>query len=270
LERYYPVIQTEIDGNITILVSAVGAPHPYSIDTYGLRLTCRFSDGQERQFSLDNPAAATDIVAEAIIAATVPEPPTQCSLFSLYNNHSVLLHRGPPKRLTSSQGVVADIQPTVTAFYDATMMPDGRVKVDPALRDAPAGKPTTYRDNQGRIDLAFAPRPLDLDELLGIEVSTDQPLKISMNLISKDKTVWRYYPPLKKGRPNLILFSPVGFKNISSLEGFDRIGMTVYTSDLAQVAHLSFGRVFVIKNQLQLYNYFSRHGGELRFATGRN
>lgn len=259
LRRHFPVYARVVTGVNRIAISAVGAPHPYSIDTYALELEC--SDGNTTEHhSLPNPTDVKRPVVERAMLDVVTHldsATTRCRVTAEYVGHRLVLYEAPVRVLPDPVAPGVEITVRHEALFDA-WSPDGqRIVIDPERRHGEPGMPETYLDTQGRLVLTpVAPIPFGRDDLLGFEFEADGPLRLGVTLQSKAHDYFRYYPATPAGERVLVLLSPLGFDGGAQIESIERLVFFFYTDQQKQPVVLTPTRVSVFRNGVELREYF--------------
>jgi len=261
LQRHFPVHARTVAGVNYLTVSALGAPHPYSIDTYALYLEC--SDGsRQAKFAIPNP---TDTRLPVVQRAMLNTPTdldvakTKCRVDAEYVGKRFTIYEAPVVVLkgVAVPGHAKDF--AVEASLDAVPGPSGSFIVDPARRSSPIGSPDTYLDTQGR--LVITPRAsiaITANKLVGIEFDANGPLKVGVMIVSSGREFFRYYPATLAGERTLVLLSPLGFDGGEKMTSLDRLTMYIYTDQQKRSVTITPRKLIIFNNQVELYEYFKR------------
>ncbi|MCD6681077.1 MAG: D-glucuronyl C5-epimerase family protein [Burkholderiaceae bacterium] len=259
LQRQFPVYVLTVGDERRLTLSAVGAPHPYAIDTYALELECADGSRTER-YSLPHPTDTKQpLVARAMLDVRTNLDPstTKCRVTSEYVGFRFMLYDAPVRVLSGETRPGADVAFSREALFDA-WTPDARhVVVDPGRRHNPPDAPDTYLDTQGRLVLTpDAPIPFGHEDLLGFEFDADGPLQLGVIIHSRGRDFFRYYPATRPGDRTLVLLSPLGFDDGTQIASVDRVTFFFYTDKQAGPVRLTPGRLTVFRNAVELYEYF--------------
>ncbi|ABE62250.1 hypothetical protein Nham_1428 [Nitrobacter hamburgensis X14] len=259
LNKHYAPFITE-DG--TIILSRIGAPHPYQIDIYRNRLTCTLENGSEW--------SATSVSDEApikrgFITEKPPAQPRHCSLAALtgvgidvvlYENSSVQPAAGHPQAIETS----------IDTDYDASDKSGRTVTVSPSKSD-PAN-PDNYRSNSAKISLV-GDFPITNSGLFGIELGSERRSSIGVTLVDeKGNESFRYYPALRAEQKTLVLLSKIGFPGHEKLHNkIKRIDVWLYTDTGNMTDQSDFkidvGNVVTFANPLQLRKHMAASNFQL-------
>ncbi len=259
LQRHFPVYARKVGDTHRLTLSVIGAPHPYSVDTYALELEC--SDGSHvERHSLPNP---TD-TKKAVIARAMLDTPTaldpgkaSCRVNSEYVGHRFVLYEAPVRILSDELRPGTDVSFSRDALFNSWTPDAERVVVDPSRRHNPPDAPDTYLDTQGRLVLTpDAPIPFGHEDLLGFEFDADGPLQLGVIIHSQGRDFFRYYPATRAGDRTLVLLSPLGFDDGARIASVDRVTFFFYTDKQAGPVTLTPGRLTVFRNAVELYEYF--------------
>lgn len=267
-KRYFPAYLLS-DGNTkSLFVAAVGAPHPYSLNTYALELGCKDASASQTA-QMPNPYGSTAPMAERafIKADTTLDPQTaSCQLSALYAGQKQLLYEMKPIEATLGTSTGEEIGFVSQADLDAAPGPGGSVIIDPARRTTPPGESPSSSDTQGRLILTpLTSVPWSADELLGVEFQSDGVLSIGVEVQSGGQAFFRYYPATGIGPRNLVLLSPVGFPNGAGIASVEKLTLYFYTSNQTGIVTMKPNRLLVFRRPMELYQYF--RSGDIQFVT---
>lgn len=259
LQRHFPVHARTVAGVNYLNVSAVGAPHPYSMDTHALYLEC--SDGRRQaKFAIPNPTdTARPVMQRAMLNAPtkLDVTKTSCRVDSEYVGKRFTLYEAPVVVL---KGVVPPGHAhgfTVEPMLDAAPGPSGSFRIDPARRHSPSGSPDTYLDTQGRLVITPSARiPFNADQLVGVEFDADGSLALGVTIVSGGREFFRYYPATRVGKRTLVLLSPLGFDGGEDMTSIDRLILFIYTDKQVGPVTIRPRKLIVFNNQVELYEYF--------------
>lgn len=263
LKRHYPVFMRRNGAETRLGISAVGAPHPYSVDTYALELDC--TDGSKRiRHALTHPTDTTTPVQErAMLDVVVDLDPatTICRVDAEYVGKRFTLYETNVRRLPDGPVDPGTAVPfTQEAILDAVLQPDGSVLVDPGRRVSATGEPETYLDTQGRLILTpTASTSWSANDLLGFEFQADGELSVGVTITSQGREYFRYYPKTRPGQRSLVLLSPLGFDEGDQITTVERIVFFFYTDQQASPVTLKANHLSVFRNPAELVEYFQQN-----------
>lgn len=261
LQEHFPVYLHSHGGSRNLIISAIGAPHPYQVDTYALELEC--ADGTHTEkYSLPNPTdTRKPVIKRAMLSAPTRLDPeaTTCRLTSEYLGQRTMLYESRLRPIYGDVVPGVDIATKSEALFDAYLGDGGRVIVDPSRRHSPSDAPSSYLDTQGRLTLTpTTPIAIDSGSFIGFEFDADGPLKIGVMINSKGRDFFRYYPETRAGNRTLVLLSPLGFDDGDRMETIDRITFFFYTDKQERQVEMTPRRLAVFRNQVELYEYFNK------------
>lgn len=259
LKRYYPVHSRSTPSGTRISMSAIGAPHPYSVDTYALHLRC--TDGmRSEEFAIANPTdTATPIWQHAFLdAATALDPEkAKCRVESQYVGMKHFLYEAPVARATGSESGPITIDFSLGALLDAYVTGPRSATIDPERRATQDNEPLSYLDTQGRVVLTpGSVASWQADQFIGIEFNGDSALSTGVTVQSNGAEFFRYYPKTLVGQKALILLSPVGFDGGNAITNLEKLTIFVYTDKQVAPASMASIRLLKFENQVQLFEYF--------------
>ena len=263
LARHFPVhLRTGPSGG-RIFLSAVGAPHPYSLDTYDLSLDC--TDGTITETHaisglLDIERATASNVF--IDAPTALNPATaRCRVEADYVGKRHLLYEAPVVSsvadAAAGEGIAFALDATLDAYTTAT----GAITIDPTRRTTADGEAASYLDTQGRLVFTLpAALPWGAGELLALDFSADGALAIGIGVMSEGVEYFRYYPQTPGGHKVAVLLSPLGFDGGEHIRQIERLTVYVYTDRQPEAVHMEGARLRKLANPMQLFEYFRQEG----------
>jgi len=259
LQEYFPVYFRSYRNAHYLMVSSIGPPHPYQVDTYALELEC--NDGTRTEYySLPNPTdSRKPVIQRAMLNAPTGLTPgkTSCRLSAEYVGNKFMLHESQTRLFGAEAGLGTDVSTTAEALFDAYLAKDGRVIIDPSRRHSPADAPSSYLDTQGRLVLTpRIPISIDTGDYIGFEFDADGPLRVGVTVTSNGQDFFRYYPATRASKRALVLLSPLGFDDGHRIQTLDRITFFFYTDKQERPIVLKPRRLTIFKNQVELYEYF--------------
>lgn len=259
LQRYFPVYLRMDQAGNRLMMSALGAPHPYSIDTYALELRC--SDGKlEERHAISNPTNVRTPILERVFLdePTALDPATaRCSIDAQYVGLTQRLFEAAVVPLAGPAGIGRVIDAKFEAILDAQLLAPDVAVVDPARRYTVPPAPSSYLDTQGR--LIFTPAaPIDWSDrdLLGIEFGVSGEIAVGVSITSNGTEYFRYYPHIPASPKTVMLLSSVGFDGGDAIKTIDKITVFVYTDRQPEPVTVSAPRLLKFANQTELYGYF--------------
>lgn len=261
LQAHFPVYFRMSGDARSLMLSAVGAPHPYQIDTYPLTLRC--TDGViTESHSLPHPTdSKTPLIRRAMLNVPTRLDPngTTCRVTSEYIGQRLMLYELRPRPFVGQAQPGTDLVTSHDALFDAYLADDGSVVIDPKRRHSPVDAPDSYLDTQGRLVLTVKnPASLSPDGFLGFEFDSDGPLNLGVMINSNGRDFFRYYPATQPGNRTLVLLSPLGFDGGEQIDNIDRVTVFFYTDKQYQTVRLRPKRLTLFRNQVELHAYFSR------------
>jgi hypothetical protein len=151
LKRHFPIYVNFNERGRKLIFSAVGAPHPYSIDTYPLSIECT-GGSIVAKFELRHPTDKNNSISKRamFIADTKLPADAACKVVATHAGRQLLLFETSPvllKGIVEPGRVVPHIQ---SAQFDAVSTEKG-VSIIPDRRVSKQGEPLDYLDTQGRI-----------------------------------------------------------------------------------------------------------------------
>ncbi|WP_198035991.1 D-glucuronyl C5-epimerase family protein [Cupriavidus taiwanensis] len=243
------------------LFSRIGSPHPYYVDLYRNRI--RFSDAAGKMVGYkESEMRGTIRQGAAFLQGRVPPTAAQYEVWADPSGR-VRLFDGPLIRVSNDAFSRQPERPNVRleGLYDADAL-GGDVFVVRPPKNADTQNLGNWINNRGAISIHLQqPLSRKASPLFAVKVFSE--VDAPMRLVVFDRAgnaVARYFPDLKGGKDNLVLFSFVGFPEIDGLE--DEIA-TVQL-ELLTDAHLAkgvkdfrirIGDVNSASDMLPMYNY---------------
>jgi hypothetical protein len=242
-----------------LLFNLIGAPNPYWIDTYPLRMDLRFTDNSNdfsvssyppRDFSLD---VSKRGFLEVILSEKQFNTIQAISVNSVYSGLETEIFSVDKSEVSflvkEVEARSVGLEPLT--FYDSSLQ-EGRIIVNPEHEAFPDQK--TYRNEIGVIAWDFTDT-LHLNEHQHILIAVDLAGAIASHkfyLFQADGSVSeRYYIPLEAG-PNLIVLNPVGFKGYKKGSRIKRLAWRIYTNRMEEELTIHVRGAYWAKNNFQL------------------
>ena len=221
---------------VTVVFAKNAPPHPYNLDTYGIRLRCLDPQGQILS-ALPHSASTTGTVAgrRRFITVDLSQVPATCTVESVAGNNAVKLFDAKPSP-AATRSVQHFHNYAVTAIHDAVVQSGRNIQIRPANVSSPS-TPSHSSNSEGRI-IVSGLHLGQVNEIFGVELFSEAATNLGIGLVdSGGKEFFRYYPALKAGTINLVLLSPLGFDNIEdAVVPFKSLNVYVYTPNSAAAA----------------------------------
>lgn len=265
LARYFPVRIRSTPTGPRLFLSAIGAPHPYSIDTYPLAVRCTDGTLQEDHVIADptNPAIPLSDRAFLDVPTRLDPESATCRVESRYVGLAHKLYEGPTLWTQEPASAGVTVGTTLEAILDARLLDSSAVEIDPARRATVPPAPLSYLDTQGRLIFTpDVPVPLGDEEFVGIEFGATGALRIGLTIVSEGVDYFRYYPRTLQSDKTVVLLSPVGFDGGQAIRNIERLTMFVYTDQQTVPVELRNLRLVKFKGQADLYEYFRQESPE--------
>lgn len=257
LRERYPVYS--MGGGKRIFFSMMGAPHPYSLDTYGVSIACdspgrmMSSFKQFDQFKEDKPLVERIFIDEEMVF----DRNTSCAV----KVHSVglefLLYKTSHFKEIDSNSVPRYLKYDADASLDGYMIDERNLIVDPARISSDTQE---YLNTQARINYKFDPIALTDGSLFGFELSADKDLAVGVQLSNGSKSIFRYYPKMVANRNNVMMLSKLGFDDNRDFDEITSAIIFIYTHDQKDKAAVRLGNVVLFDDQSALMPYFRDRG----------
>lgn len=258
LRERYPIYSIGEEGNERIFFSMMGAPHPYSLDTYGIRIVCESPGREERifeqfsQFDENKPLENRIFIDEKMNF----DQNTVCSVNARSVGMEFLLYKTSNFIKIKNETAPEVLKYDADASLDGYMVGERELIVDPARVSSETQE---YLNTQARINYRFESTDLTNDSLLGFELRPDRDLAVGIQLSDGPNSVFRYYPRLKANRKNIILLSKLGFDGGRRLGRVTDAIIFVYTHEQKDKAVVGLGDVLLFNDQSSLQPYFKNN-----------
>lgn len=258
LAERYPIYSIGPMGDQRIFFSMMGAPHLYSLDTYGIRIACESPGGPEQNFKQFNHLDESKPLLDRIFIDEKMyfDKNTSCSVYSHSAGLEFLLYKTSDFINKKYKAPPESIEYEVDASLDGYMNGERGLVVDPARTSSETEE---YLNTQARINYKLSPVNLIDASFLGFELTPDQDLAIGVQLSDGVNTIFRYYPKLKSGKKNIVLLSKFGFDDGKKLNNITGAIIFVYTHDQKDKAAVDLGRVLFFSDQSSLKPYFENN-----------
>ena len=198
---YSPAVTKTPEGTYRVLLSMLGAPHPYWPDTYPMELKCTAGDVERKSLGRNHYNEKKPYVERFIASVDLPSPPDSCAV-------SIDVFEDGLTQMTTAKSL-----PVVSAEPE-------QLKVAPKLSYNSTGFGANEQEVlvnpiggsiEGRIEL-----PIDEDmgptETLALVVTSELKTQLSFLLEdSKGVVSKRDYNDIVAGKPNLVLVNRLGF-----------------------------------------------------------
>lgn len=256
LQKRYPIYKIGTGKASRLFFSMMGAPHPYSVDTYGIQISCGVPNGKRVNFSqtrqFDGKLPLTErVFIDRKMYFNIGE---ECSVTAKAGGGDFELYRTKRFETIRSLTEPEQLEYKEKASLDAYDAGDQKVVIDPMRSSSETEE---YLNTQGRIQYKFNDHKLTDDAFLGIVLVPDKDLAIGVELTDGKMTIFRYWPRLIGGKKNIILLSKLGFTDGNDMETVSGITLFVYTDRQRDVATVRLGRVLYFANQAALKPYFA-------------
>lgn len=256
LRKRYPIfLIDEARGKKRIFFSLMGAPHPYTLDTYGIHIICENQEGGKQVYKqYDQFDESKSMLDRIFIDSSIDfKDGMMCSVYARSVGLEFLLYRTTEFIRLDHQNRPERLSYEVNASLDGYMVDTHRLIVDPARVSS---KNEEYLNTQARINYTFGSRLLTDDAFLGLELTPDQDLAIGIQLRNGSTSIFRYYPKLNGKKKNLVLLSKLGFDGGREINKIDGATVFIYTHNQSYRAVIDVGNMLLFKNQSGLLPYF--------------
>lgn len=258
LSERYPIYALGEGDDERIFFSMMGAPHPYALDTYGIRIVCDSPGKKKRifeqfsQFDENKPLPSRIFIDEKMVL----DKNSVCSVSARSVGLESLLYKTSNFKKIKNQEGPRILNYGIEVSLDGFMTDEGSVVIDPARVSSETEE---YLNTQARINYQFDKVEISNDSLLGFELTPNRDLAVGVQLSDGSNVVFRYYPKLKANKKNVILLSKLGFDDGQKLEEMTSAIIFVYTHNQEERAVVEIGRVLLFDNQSGLEPYFKNN-----------
>ncbi|MDR2015020.1 MAG: D-glucuronyl C5-epimerase family protein [Azoarcus sp.] len=264
MKRRQALLQEQYAAFVTdsgeVILSRIGAPHPYMFDIYPSKLTCSLKDGTA--WSLMSGDKSYSWNEQGFFISGRPSLwPTLCSLSAIIHGKDLPLYQDAPINIAA--GIAKRYQYQISASKNArSAIGQGPITVSVTASEKNAAKISL----SGEFDI-------NSKELFGIELSTGRKTPIGVTLIDEHRSeVFRYYPALEKGGNTFILLSKLGFLGSENLSNkVKRIVIWLYTDKQNMPDQSDFsvnvGQILSFANPAQLRAYLEK--SEFKIPEGQ-
>lgn len=248
---YTPEIVTAPNGETKVLLSMLGAPHPYWPDTYPLRLSCKVGEKAYSAYNRKYYWSHLPLKERFFVELNIPSKPDSCvvdadvfpsSFYRLYETNAfAVAGDGKGKNL----GLKAD------AILNASLLADAHsIQVDHTLENM-----------EGRVSLNLE-RELDIRDVVALVVDSDLDTYIGFLMTDEDGNVAsREYNPIVAGKPNLILLNRYGFNGQEALgKNIKSLTLRLYADEKKSKFNFRIKNMQVLSGANELRQYLSAVG----------
>lgn len=249
----YPISLYDGPDGLEVLLSLVGAPHPYWTDTYPVTLSCEV---EGKTYVSETVSAYVKYLPYAdrfIASVTVPADPDVCSV-TVHSAVDVEVYSEKPDSRRIESLVHMPVQ--ITPSMDAIRLDDGGdILISPRFKVAPEREIAANDEARIAINLDA---PLSSSDVLAFAIETDEPFKVSVFITDEfGNQAQRYYPQLVAGRRNIVMLNILGFENSSEISGsIKTVTFRMFTNPEDNDAHVSIKDMTIIEDAFQMREYF--------------
>lgn len=249
-KQAYPLYLLKTKNGLQVQFSMIGAPNAYWTDTYPVTVSCKV--GNKTISTTNSDAYSTKPMHERmVLRLPVSKAPSACSVsvrssmdISMYTQHKFKTIDGTSEdRLTINP--VASMQGVIT--------PEGSIHITPSKGEAAVA---------GEARVSFdVDRDLSESETVGIIINSSEDSQLGIVLDGANgKRATSYYPILKGGKDNIVIFNKLGFDKGSELEGhIASIILRFYTKPNTKDLDVKIKEVTVIRNPSNLESFLKRN-----------
>jgi len=251
------------------LLSRIGTPYFYAIDTYPIRLVFLDHNNKVTGVEYSTNTNNTNICERGFIVGEIPLGSTKCQVYSTYNENAFLLYEITLKNvsITGKGELPQSIPFNMTGILDAENSTESKhtVVVLPAKQTDKAN-PNHYYNTQGRIVINLEQTiHQNTIPFVGFNLFTSNDINIGIDIIDpKDRAAFTYYLPLQGDNNNLILLNWLGFTDIDKLsttiKGFN---IYIYTDKLEQQGvdkiKIRVNDILAFRSHTEIYNYLTQN-----------
>lgn len=265
LARHYPV---EYDASGQYLFSLLGAPYPYWIDVYGIKVSF-YREGKLLGSHSQTQALnrAVPLLTRGFLRGQIPPGADRVRVESICQNRRFLLYETAidlEHAVSTLTWADTPLPVVAKAFFDMIQLSPRQFRLDPSIVTMPSD-PESYYNNQGRIEFDLA-SPICRDEWRYLALQIRPSIDVtSMRIVLTDVNgaeASQYYKPLRGGVDNLIVCAWSGFTDISTLDReVKNVTLTFYTSSTDPVCELEVKEFLILRDNTALYNCINRVGG---------
>ncbi|EMZ58523.1 hypothetical protein APA66_33925 [Pseudomonas aeruginosa] len=249
-QKAYPLYLIETKKGLEIQFSMMGAPNAYWTDTYPVTVSCTVGNKTVSQTNKD--AYSTKPIHERmILRLPVNKVPKKCSV-SVKSSMDIAMY---------TQSKFKTIKSPVEDFVKFTPLPSMQASsLQEGIIHITTEKGDTAKPGEGRV-MFDVNRDLSESEMIGMVIHTTEDSQLGIVLDgANEKRASSYYPVIKSGKDNIVIFNKLGFDKGSELEGhIAKIMLRFYTKPNERDRDIEIKEVSVIRNTANLEDFLRRN-----------
>jgi len=253
IHENYPLELYESENDEVLFFSQVGVPHPYWVDTYTSYIRVHFKNTEDKVILLNKPRQTDIRLADRAfyVEKDVQNEISGYEMFSIYAKDTFLLYGVKGSLKPTSNGIKSSESSSSFKVYQGAKVDSKTNAFIPLVENSPLVRASLSAD----ID----PNKLDSSIYLALKAKANFKVKsVRMTLLTHLGSAERYYEPITSNEDNLMVVSPIGFKNIdnidlSSVKAF-RLDIYADTSLITDSSRIEVSKLMYIQNNLQLFN----------------
>ncbi|TYO83361.1 hypothetical protein DQ397_001169 [Pseudomonas sp. CK-NBRI-02] len=246
----YPLHLVKTPTGLQIQFSMIGAPNAYWTDTYPVTVDCQVK-GKTVSITNRDAYSKKPLAERMILRLPVSKTPERCDV-SVHSNVQVEIYSQTEfKTLNSFSEDIITLSPT--ASLQGTLTEENILKVSPAQgENAQAGEARATFDINRDVSSA---------EQVAFIIHTTRDSQLGIILEGKNGTrASSYYPILKAGRDNIVIFNKLGFNNGAELDKhIAKIMFRFYTKPNTAEFEVKVKEASVIRNTTNLESFLKRN-----------
>lgn len=246
----YPLYLVKTPKGLQVQFSMMGAPNAYWTDTYPVTVSCKVGNKTVSQTNRDA-YSRKPLPERMVLRLPVSKIPEQCAV-SIHSNVEVSMYKQDSfKVIKDLKEDKIDIVPVVT--MQGALMPNQKVNITPSKGEgAQAG--------EARVTLDIN-RDVSASEKVALVIHSTEDSQLGIVLDGANgKRASSYYPILKAGRDNIVVFNKLGFEKGAELEDrITKLMLRIYTKPNTKDFEVTIKEASVIQNTANLEAFLKRN-----------
>jgi hypothetical protein len=247
----YPLSLIGADGQMEVIFSMVGAPHPYWTDTYPVTVSCWVTGHEIKRFNDRTFDAKFALRDRLVVSVPVRSRPTKCSV-TLHTPTPVLMYE--QTEFTVENQTQETLPISLNVMFDAVSVDGGLVHVRPSHEERLG---IHSSNDEARISMAVD-AAISNQDILALAVTV--PVTVDLAILIEDEignVATRYYLPLTGGRRNLVLLNRLGFQDNDVLaKKIKTISLRLFTNSAMPQFDVELDHFTVLRTPAEIRDWF--------------
>ncbi|TEA77863.1 D-glucuronyl C5-epimerase family protein [Allopusillimonas ginsengisoli] len=254
--RQYPVQIKSMSNKVSVVVSAIGAPHPYLPDGYAFELQCSVNgeiiSGKHASHYFTN----LPLEERLSFSMDLPQHPQECIYSVIRGDFKFYLFT--QREFEEPEGSYEEFDIAAEPALDAVAYSDGEVSISPSFESKPSED--FYLNQEGRLFFRLGTE-WSTNTILALIVNPQKNTPISFYALDgAGEAAGRVYPEMKANCDNVILLNKIGFKNAEKLTNtLATLVMRLHTKQEDEDYKIQIKSISKLENAIQTRLFLEKH-----------